>query len=195
MSEILKKYKSYLVVFQNGKVPVIETFYADSLDELYNMHEKWMLDNKHESGNLHVYERVDGQDEWKIINKGEIKKTQPMPIYAVVVPGAHQMTSFGSTMKSLFVHLPTGRLIKMALESENVEGFFKIHYCFACPSGKIKYCATVLTLTESEMALYLKGEKDKIEEKLSEDLGNSFGEWFIQHFEKYIEMTDRHKED
>ena len=53
-------FKSNLVVWNTGEIPVIETFHADTLEEIQLLQEQWMADNNYTLANMNLY-RMEGR--------------------------------------------------------------------------------------------------------------------------------------
>ena len=177
-----RKYKSSLVVCPENEIPVIETFFGESVSDITRLMEEWMERNQYDSGRAHVYEWNDENNDWVTINKGDIVRGETLPLYAVVLPGTQDMQRCCSFMKDLYIHLPSGRLIQMTNELDGpVPGYFEIHFCFNAPDGQLRFVATIKTLTVTEMEMYAQGKSDEVFKKIADDIGPTFGHWFIKH--------------
>lgn len=67
-----QKYKSTLVVWNSGENPVIESFYAESLDKLQELQKQWMDQGGYQEAKVHLYEMKDG--EWHTLQKGDFRR-------------------------------------------------------------------------------------------------------------------------
>ena len=63
----------------------------------------------------------------------------------------------------------------------NQDGYFEIHFCFNAPAGQLRFVATIKTLTATEMKMYAQGKSDEVFKKIADDIGPTFGHWFIKH--------------
>ena len=174
------KYKCNLVVWQAGQNPVAESLFDDDLERLEEKTTDWMRKNNYQKANIHIFERTNGTDDWKSLSKAVLKAAPSLPEFAFLKPGLQDREQYAELMDESFIHLPTGRIIKMS-DKICEEAYLGAEMIFVLKSKPVKMMASLIKLTQDDMGMLLAGQNKELEKKLATEFFPSFSKWFIEN--------------
>ena len=181
MSE-MKKYKSSLVVWNTGKDPIIETFHADTEEEIGKMQEQWMNDNNYTKANMHLYEQVDG--EWVSIQQCEYMQMPKLPDFVFTMCSPHEDRQTLKMMSGTVLQTATGRILRVQPKEKGPnEGILNACLTIGDDNHSTEYTVAVLKLSAWDEEMLNDEEMDELKQQLKEDLFDPFGLWFVKAVE------------
>lgn len=180
-----QKYKSTLVVWNSGENPVIETFYAESLDKLQELQKQWMDQGGYQEAKIHLYEMKDG--EWHTLQKGDFRRMPALPEFAFLCCSPHEEKNIQQLMQGTIMQVNTGRILRFIdgpsdhgdtiMDSEIIIGNSR--------ERKDMYKLGVMRLTDRDLKIMQTGQMDVFNKHLAEELFIPFIKWFT-NFKKNI---------
>lgn len=173
-----KRYKSTLVVWNNGENPVIETFYADTLDELQNMQGQWMDRNGYQEAKVHQYELKDGV--WQTLRKGDFRCMPHLPEFAFLCCSPHEGKDVQQLMQGTVLQVNTGRILRF-IDGDAGGGETVINSEITVGNNrdnKDMYKLGVVRLTERDLKIMETGQMDVFKKHLADELFIPFVKWF-----------------
>lgn len=187
-------YKCNLVVWQKGQNPVLKSFYADNPDDLGEQQTEWMVKNNYETANFHLYEYDETKEEWVSKENGVFAPLPEFPEFAYIKPGMHENEKYGSLLRNTFIHIPSGRIIKMD-ETEDTLALMSATFVFVIHGKELRMVASVMKLRDDEMPMLIDGHKKELEQKLGEEIFSRFGPWFVNNMFSVFKIKNRNTDD
>ena len=187
--DIDKKFKSTLVVWYGQELPVIETFYADTEDEILSLQQEWMKENDYEKGNMHLYERSDG--EWQSVQQCEFCRMPTMPEFVFIQCSPHESQELRQLLNFYTVlQVETGRIVKIVpVKKNNGDGVFKGQLVYTQDGIDIAFTVSILKMCDEDHEMLEDGDFEDFSKMMGESLIKPLATWFYQH----LEFMGKHK--
>ena len=177
-----KIYKSSLVVWTTEKMPVIETFHADTEEEIEQLQGEWMTENGYTKGHMTLYAKNDG--EWKVLNKGQFHNFL-FPEFAFLNCAPHEEEKIKEYMKYKVIQLATGRIVNIVPEEKSDRSGFinKLLTISVNENKELKYIAELLKFSEEDMEIMEEKGGKELMAQLDKDFFYPLGEWVVKNLE------------
>ena len=176
------KFKSNLVVWDTDEVPVIETFFANTPEEIHQMQEEWMQQNNYSSANMSLYQMT--EDGWVKVENYQFKKMPELPKFTFMVCSLHEKDKFEIPGSCMVLQVDTGRIVRITPKHKNpVPGILNTDLIFEKDDKELVFSVAVLRLNEDDLD-YLNGDDSELLKTLMmDDLFKPLGDWFKQYLE------------
>ena len=181
-----KKYKSSLVVWRADEIPVIETFHADTKEEIDELQGKWMNENNYTKAHMTLYVRE--MEEWKVVEKAQFHNLM-FPEFAFLRCAPHEEDKIKEFMKYKVIQLDTGRIVNVVpAEKSDRSGFLNKELIISGDNGnEWKYIAELVKFSDEDLERMEDwDEQDGVPhymEQLDKELFFPLGEWIVKNLE------------
>ena len=183
---IENKYKSHLVVWKDDEAPVIETFHADTKEEIYRLHEEWMKQNNHSYAHMNLFEY--NQGEWTNIEKCCIQQMPDIPEFAVLHFLEKECRKTNGFLEGMVIQTTTGRIVRIALADKGYnDGFITTNFIYDYKGKEFRYRAALVRLSPEDQEMIDDGEFEELKGILSDDLFTPMARWFMNHLEQMLD--------
>lgn len=173
-------FKSNLVVWNTGEIPVIETFHADTLEEIQLLQEQWMADNNYTLANMNLY-RMEG-GEWVNIEKCQFKRMPDLPEFTFLQCSPHEKKEIHSFMSGTVLQVETGRIARIASKDrDNNDGFLNTNFIYELDGKDITFSVAVIKLNEDDMDYINENDIHILKQMMMEELFKPLCHWFMQY--------------
>ena len=174
------KFKSTLVVWYGQELPVIETFYAGSVEEIQTLQEAWMNDNGYAKANMHLYELKDGN--WQSMQQCEFCCTPSMPDFVFLQCSPHEDKSVREFVDSTVMQIETGRVVKIApVKDDTGQGILKSRFIYNVNGKDITIAVSLLRMSDDDHDILEEGAFESFGKLMSETLFVPLSKWFAEH--------------
>lgn len=178
-------FKSNLVVWNTGENPVIETFHADTPEEIHLLQEQWMADNNYTLANMNLYQMQKG--EWVNIDKCQFKRMPELPEFTFIQCSPHEKKKFNNFISGMVLQVETGRIARIVPKGEdNNDGFFNTNFIYELNGKDFPYSVAVIKLNEDDMDYLNEKDISTLKEMLMEELFNPLSQWFMKYLHTII---------
>ena len=172
-----KQFKSTLVAWENNNLPEIETFYADTQEEILSMQTKWMNEKKFSKANMHLYIQENG--EWKTIEQSEFFRTPTLPDFAFLQCSPHEDKTILNFMQHTVLQVSSGRIVKIIKGDEDDKGFLLgCQTTYGIQDKTFVFSFLVLKLADSDYDLIENNDINPLKKHITENLLSPLAEWF-----------------
>ena len=177
-----KKYRSSLVVWRTDEIPVIETFHADSREDIDEMQGEWMNKNGYTKGHMTLYTK--DMDEWKVVEKAQFHNFL-FPKFAFLKCAPHEEEKIKEFMKYKIIQLDTGRIVNVVpADKSDKSGFINKELVISGDENKEwKYIMELVKFSEEDIENMENPECENYISILDKVLFLPLGEWIVKTLE------------
>lgn len=171
------RFKSMLLVSTGDKYPVVETFHADTEDEIFRLQQQWMQHCGYSVADMHLFSRSSGGT-WQVVRQCSFQRLPELPPFLPVGAAPYEAPSVHALLQGALLQTATGRVVRISCgDAVSGDGLMPADIVFELSDGQSTLRADLLVPSPGDRELLLSGQTDRLRLLLHKELYTPLAAW------------------